>query len=144
MGIKFSFEASTNTPEYPVEVKLIINDEVVQAHNMNTEHTLFEYILDSSKNTEYNVQIEMSGKTDNHTIFIDNEVKQSTLIEIKNMQLGEFKLTPAFLENIATYHHNSNGRSEFITEPYTSNLGCNGAIKFTCKIPLYDWLLGCV
>lgn len=144
MDTNFSFNATTNTPDTPVTLTLMVNGDIIKSAVID-KLTSFEYVLADEPILEYNIEIIMSGKTDAHTTLDDHGlVLESTVINLENLKFDKLALDNFFLEGFATYHHDTNGTTESQKEVYCSLLGCNGSIKFTVETPIYQWLLNYV
>ena len=118
-----------------------LNDEVIKTFEETPVEWTEVFYSFPDENKPYKLVIEMSGKTDDHTVLDDDgNIMLDSLIEIKDMSLDEIELGFVFSEQ-AKYHHNGNGYTEWQEEEFHGIMGCNGYVEMNFTGPVYLWLL---
>lgn len=95
-----------------------------------------------TETAQQNLIIEMSGKTDKHTL-IDQagDIKADSYVLIKKISLDDIDISEIVLQGRQCYHHDNNGLSMPLIDEFWGYMGCNGQIKidFTCPIGIW-WM----
>lgn len=90
---------------------------------------------------KYLLEIEMSGKLEDHTIIDENNnIMQDRLVEIKEFTLDDLDLQRLF-EDTTVYRHSFNGTQEPVLDKFFGSMGCNGVLNFEFTSPVYLWIL---
>jgi hypothetical protein len=91
--------------------------------------------------TDYTLEIVMSGKQSDHTVVDQNGViLQDRVIEIDKIAIDDLELGQVFVEQ-ARYHHDFNGTQPATVDEFYGAMGCNGTVELKFSAPVYIWLL---
>ena len=136
----FTFVVTPTDASVPLKLSVWINDRCcLEPTEINQEFT-FSDGFEDGEDQQYNVRIEMSGKTDEHTkINEQGNIVKDALLEFKNFELMGIDITTVMHK--AKYRHNHNGHSDEVVQDFAMSMGCNGAVEFTFTTPIYMWLL---
>lgn len=136
-NIRFRARATGNG----VGLQVRLNDQEIKTYrDLPTGWTeIFHTFPDEE--VPYKLEIQMFGKTDEHTQ-VDDEgnIESDVVIEVADMSLDEIELGQVFYE-LAEYHHNSNGYGDWVKESFYGTMGCNGNVELEFHGPVYLWLL---
>lgn len=99
------------------------------------------YPFDDSKESEHVLTFEMSGKLPGHTILdAAGNIIDDAVLTISSIAFDDIALGHMFTE-VTKYHHDHNGTTESVTEPFYGVMGCNGRAEMRFRTPIYLWLL---
>lgn len=139
--IKLKFSIEPTDPSCPLSFE-VFWDGVSQAHCFHireTEHVEIE--LDDTLEAEHNLEIVMSGKTQDHTKLDEQgNIVKDALLKITDVSIDEVDVS-LLLYTLATYSHDFNGTADHTRVPFHGLLGCNGIVSFKFSTPYYLWLL---
>lgn len=149
--VKFGLDLETNTPLTPLSIRISIADDIYYDGKVDkSQKSILCEVPDNLEDTtEYDLDIEIYGKTDSHTKIINDEIIDTTYINIVNLYIDDLLFVHKdgesdgmYNENVVSYTHNNNGYSnKDITEPFTRYIGANGIIKLKLYTPIYLWML---
>jgi hypothetical protein len=118
-----------------------LNDRVFFDQQLNSEETVIKYDFPDADDTEYLLEIEMTGKLPAHTkIDSEGNITEDRVIEIYEFIIDDVEVTQLFTEKVE-YHHDFNGSKDPIVDEFFGSIGCNGVLKFKFTTPVYIWLL---
>jgi len=145
MANTFSVKLLIHEPNLPVNFSISIDDEEKFSVTTTEKEYYFETEIPDDIGKVHSVKFTLSGKTDDHTTFDENDnILSSAQVELKEISFNDMDITEVLIANdpMMTYTHNSNGYTEEIVENfYTEVMGYNGTIEIQYKTPLYAWLL---
>jgi hypothetical protein len=91
--------------------------------------------------TDYTLEIVMSGKQSDHTVVDqDGVIQEDRVIEIGKIAIDDLELGQMFIEQ-AQYHHDFNGTQAATVDKFYGDMGCNGTVSLKFTTPSYLWLL---
>ena len=97
--------------------------------------------FDDLEEQEHHLVFKMQGKLPEHTQISDTgEILQDRLITISDFAFDDIPLGHMFTE-VSRYHHDTNGTTEAVSEPFYGVMGCNGRVEMRFTTPIYLWLL---
>jgi len=140
-SIKLKFSIEPTDPSCPLSFE-VFWDGVSQTHCFHireTEHVEIE--LDDTLEAEHNLEIVMSGKTQDHTKLDEQgRIVQDALLKISDISVDGMNISE-LLPQFSVYIHDNNGNSKQIQQPFYGSMGCNGKVSFKFTTPYYLWLL---
>ena len=99
------------------------------------------YEFDDSTESEHVLIFEMSGKLPEHTTLdADGNIIDDAVLTISGIAFDDIALEHMSTE-VTKYHHDHNGTTESVTEPFYGVMGCNGRAEMRFTTPIYLWLL---
>jgi hypothetical protein len=111
-------------------------DQIVTTDKVDIQHDFFEV-----DDTDYTLEITMSGKLSEHTVVDQSGViQQDRLITISSVAIDGIELGQVFVEQ-AQYHHDFNGTQTATVDKFYGDMGCNGTVSLEFSAPVYRWLL---
>lgn len=139
--IKLKFSIEPTDPACPLSFE-VFWDGVTQAHCFHVRETEnVEIYLDDTQEAEHELEIVMSGKTQDHTkLDSDGKIIQDALLNINSMSIDDVDIS-SLLYQLATYSHDFNGTADSRRFPFYGSMGCNGTVSFKFSTPYYLWLL---
>jgi hypothetical protein len=97
--------------------------------------------FDDSTECEHVLSLELSGKLSEHTTLdVDGAIISDAVITISDIAFDDIALGHMFTQ-VTQYHHDHNGTTESVTEPFYGVMGCNGRAEMRFTTPIYLWLL---
>mgnify|MGYP000899349611 CR=1 FL=1 len=140
--IKFSCDvAIKNATDAPLTITAILNGEEKNSLNV-TDHSTLEFDIPDIDDTNYKLDLVLSGKTDDHTVFNENgDIEKSAEFVLSNFKIDDIDIGPIILKNSLPYTHNFNDTGKTVTEKFYDIAGCNGTITLEFTTPFYLWLL---
>jgi hypothetical protein len=99
------------------------------------------YEFDDAEESEHVLTFEMSGKKPGHTTLdAEGNIINDAVLNISDIAFDDIGLGHMFTE-VTKYHHDHNGTTESITQPFYGVMGCNGRAEMRFSTPIYLWLL---
>jgi hypothetical protein len=139
--IKLKFSIEPTDSSCPLSFEVFWNG-VTQAHCFHireTEHVEIE--LDDTLEAEHNLEIVMSGKTQDHTKLDEQgNIVKDALLKISNVIIDDMDISQ-LLQQLSIYTHDFNGTKTLTQAPFYGYMGCNGTVSFKFSTPYYLWLL---
>jgi len=111
---------------------------------------VIEFEAELTEESEYNLIIERSGKGKNQTVLNDKrEIIKDQLLHIKSIEIDEIDIGPLVYEGVYTPKYpepwatqqRESGNDLKDSFKNVTQMGFNGAWKFTFSSPFYMWLL---
>lgn len=137
----FSFNITSTDYTCPLGVEVWHNNTCLFQLDHVAEPVTFRHSVDDDTEDEQQLKIVMTGKKPEHTIVDD----QGNFVSDALLELDEFFIDDLCVTNliskIAKYHHDFNGNGEPVVDKFFKQIGCNGAVTFDFKTPVYLWLL---
>ena len=136
---KLSFSAASSGPDLRLIVRL--DDTVIYDAYPGAEPAAVEYEFDDSQERDHVVIFEMQGKLPEHTkVTDDGEILQDRCITITNVAFDDIQLGH-MITKVSKYHHDTNGTTANLIQPFYDTMGCNGRVELHFSTPIYLWLL---
>ena len=136
-----NFSVEPTDPAVPLTLAVYVNDQCCFGPASIDKPVTVSHEINDEEEQQYQVRIEMSGKTDAHTKIDD----QGNIIKDALLKFSAFEVMGIDIDTVmskkAKYHHNHNGHSEDIEQTFAMSMGCNGSVEFTFTTPIYLWLL---
>jgi hypothetical protein len=134
-----SLDISSTDTSNILGVAIWLNNQCVFQTPHVHEPIHYEHVI-SDEDGEHELQIVMSGKTQDHTIVDDhgNIVKDAVLsvaFRVDNVNFDEL------FQKQVVYTHNFNGTQPNIADTFHGFMGCNGTLSLKFTSPLFLWVL---
>ena len=151
--LKFKIELYATTWDKPPVAEIKLNSKsYFKSEITSTEQdpTKIEFEAELTEESEYNLIIQRSGKTNNQTVVNEKgDILKDQLLHIKSIEIDEIDIgalvyegvyTPEYPEPWATQQRES---SQDLKDSFknVTMMGFNGKWKFTFQSPFYMWLL---
>ena len=144
LGVNLEF----NTPDTPVGFKISFDDVLLHDSLLTNDNSCIEVKLKDNIDIREQkfLNMEMYGKTDNHTILDDNgNIIQTSMIEIIDLYIDNTLFIydggmACSLWDSIKYHHNNNGHSDDVVESVSILMGMNGKLVIPIYTPIYIWM----
>ena len=119
---------------------------------MLDQHTIYQscpgpepehisYVFADSVPGTHVLCFQMSGKKPEHTVLDrDGNIVQDQVIKIQEVCIEDIPLGHILVKN-TVYHHDHNGTTQPVCEPFYGVMGCNGRAEMTFTTPIYLWFL---
>ena len=140
---KFSCKILVNTPKLPLNLVVLLDDNTIFETKTDRPEYKISHNVCSVK-AEHSLKFVMSKKTDNHTIYNNNnEIISTAQISIRDISFNDTIISDLFSldTNLMTYTHNNNGYTSKIVESINSTMGCNGVAELKFSTPIHLWIL---
>ena len=136
---KLSFRVAANGPDLRMIATL---DGVVMYEGYpGTETVTVEHDFDDSQEQPHLLIFEMQGKLPEHTQVGDNgDILQDRFVTIGDIAFDDILLGHTFTQ-VSVYHHDTNGTTDAVNQPFYGIMGCNGRVEMRFSTPIYLWLL---
>lgn len=139
MNAIFQMTVSATAPGSVLDIKL--DGASKWRGPVGTDATVISFEVNDSEETQHELIMEMSGKTQEHTrIDEQGNIVSDLLVTIKDITLDSIPLDQNMSE-ICSYQHDFNGNGPVTTEKFYGTIGCNGVITMPFYTPVYLWLL---
>ena len=151
--LKFRLELYATMWDRPPIAQIKLDDKTfIQSEITGTEDkpTLIEFEAELTEESEYNLIIVRSGKTNNQTVVNEKgDILKDQLLHLKSIEIDEIDIgalvyegvyTPDYPQPWATQQRESGVDIKESFKNVTS-MGFNGEWKFTFGSPFYMWLL---
>jgi hypothetical protein len=134
-----SFDISSTDTSSRLGVAIWIDNQCVFQTPHVREPIHYEHVI-VDEYSEHELQIVMSGKTDEHTVVDDhgNIVKDAVLSVSFNVDDSNFD---QLFQGRAVYTHNFNGTQNEIEDTFHGLMGCNGVLSLKFTSPLFLWVM---
>lgn len=134
-----SVDISSTDTSSSLGVAIWLNNQCVFQTPHVSESIHYEHVI-SDEDGEHELQIVMSGKTQDHTIVDDhgNIIKDAVLsvaFNVDNVNVDQL------FQNQAVYTHDFNGTQSEIKDTFHGLMGCNGVLSLKFISPLFLWVL---
>ena len=139
MQAVLQFEAQADNPDLRLNIKL---DGLILEHNLDVcQCKIIEIAVDDDQKGDHLLEIEMTGKTWNHTtIDPEGKITSDALIYLRDFRMDDIPIDQLVWEN-ARYHHDHNGTGATQDHDFFGSMGCNGTVRLAFHTPVYLWLL---
>lgn len=136
---KLSFCVAATGPDLRLVARL--DDVVVYDGYPELDSVIVEHEFNDDQEQEHTLVFELQNKLPEHTeINAAGEIIKDRCITIADVAFDGIALGHMFTE-VASYHHDHNGTTDPVTEPFYGVMGCNGRAEMTFSTPIYLWLL---
>jgi len=114
----------------------VIYQEIVPVESQEIRHE-----FDDDTESEHVLSFELSGKLPEHTMLdAQGNIISDAVIAISDVAFDDVALGHMFTE-VTRYHHDHNGTTEPLIDPFYGIMGCNGRVEMRFSTPIYLWLL---
>lgn len=140
--IKFQCNVETTDASAPLGFEVLL-DNVSMFKTDHVTDTLKISFDISDDEAAHNLQLVMTGKTQQHTV-ID---QQGNISSDAVLKLSNFEIDEIIIDNIIMsfhnlpYSHDFNGTQSATVDKFFGSMGCNGTVTFEFTTPFYLWLL---
>jgi hypothetical protein len=118
-----------------------MDDHVIYQGSVPVDSQQIRHEFDDNTESEHVVTFEMSGKVPEHTAQdADGNIISDNVVTISDVAFDDITLGHLFTE-ISNYHHDHNGTTESVIQPFYGVMGCNGRVEMRFRTPIYLWLL---
>jgi len=139
MNAIFQMTVSATSPGAVLDIKL--NGDSKWQGSVGNDSAVISFEVNDSEETQHELTIEMSGKTQEHTRIDDQgNIISDLLVTIKDITLDSIPLDQNMPE-LCSYHHDFNGNGPATQEKFYGTMGCNGVVIMPFYTPVYLWLL---
>jgi hypothetical protein len=115
--------------------------EIYRCPHLSSDFQDIAHEFDDSQEREHTMEIEMLGKTQDHTqVNESGDIISDRVVEIEDVALDDITLGHLLTE-VAEYHHDGNGTRDSMQERFYGTIGCNGVVRLRFTSPIYLWLL---
>ena len=136
---KVSFGVIATAPDLYITVCL--DDTVIYQGLAPTDLQRIAHEFDDSIETDHVLSFELCGKLAEHTkLDPDGNIVSDSVVTISDVALDDIELNYMFTQ-VTLYHHDHNGTTAPVTEPFYGVMGCNGRAEMRFSTPIYLWLL---
>lgn len=136
---KLSFCVAATGSDLRLIVRL--DDEVLYDHYPTIESIYVEREFADHGDRVHLLSWEMQGKLPEHTeISPSGAILRDRHITVTDMAFDNIQLGHVFSQT-TSYHHDTNGTTGVITQPFYGVMGCNGRAEMRFSTPIYLWLL---
>jgi hypothetical protein len=134
-----SFRVVSAATDLTLTVRL--DDLVIYQGVAPIDYQEVRHEFDDSTECEHVLSLELSGKLSEHTTLdVDGAIISDAVITISDIAFDDIALGHMFTQ-VTQYHHDHNGTTESVTEPFYGVMGCNGRAEMRFTTPIYLWLL---
>jgi len=136
---RLSLKAWATGPD--LTLTIYFNNLKVWQQSLGSDPEIINHEFDDIDDTVNVVEIEMSGKSQDHTKVDDHgNIVEDRCIEIRDLCLDDIELGN-ILSQKCKYSHDFNGTKDPVEEKFWGTMGCNGRVRFEFSSPVYLWLL---
>lgn len=136
---KLSFDVAATGPDLRLIVRL--NNSVIYEACPVVESAAVVYEFDDAEERDHVLSFEMQGKLPEHTKINEaGEILEDRSITITDIAFDDIQLGHMFTE-VSHYHHDTNGTTGSVIDPFYGIMGCNGRVEMRFSTPIYLWLL---
>lgn len=119
---------------------VMLDDQVIWTGDPGKEQVHLSHDF-SNDQKDHVMTIELSGKTEQHTIVDEQgQLVEDLMIKIQDILLDDDDISQLFWDK-AQYRHDFNGSQAEIIDQFFGDMGCNGRIEFRFSTPAYLWIL---
>lgn len=137
-AFQFGLLPSSSTAQLVITVS-VNNTVVFGPCAVVSEQTVTVPLSDDAGSHE--LHIDLSGKLPEHTaVDADGTIVSDAVIEVTNPMLDATDMRKIFFK-LSRYHHNTNGTTDAVDQPFYGIMGCNGRVTLSFETPAYLWLL---
>ena len=134
-----SFRVVSAATDLTLTVRL--DDLVIYQGVAPIDYQEVRHEFDDSTECEHVLSFELSGKSSEHTkLDADGTIISDAVITISEIAFDDIALGHMFTQ-VTQYHHDHNGTTDPVAEPFYGVLGCNGRAEMRFSTPIYLWLL---
>jgi hypothetical protein len=138
---QISLQARSSSQSSGLILDFWFDGERVRSMTLASEPQEFRHEFPDLDDEEHCFEIELSGKTPDHTKINDQgDIVQDVVAEISDVALDDIQLGHMFLEK-TQYYHDHNGTTDPVQDQFFGSMGCNGRVKLRFTSPVYLWLL---
>ena len=134
---KLTFDAKAGSLDLILTARL--DDQIIFKGSLAQDFQNISYEFNDDDG-DHLLELEMSGKTIDHTIIDSQQIISDHVITIENVSFDKIPLGYVFTK-LSEYHHDFNGTQNSTVEKFYSVMGCNGTVRLKFTTPLYLWLL---
>ena len=136
---KISFDISSTDTSSTLGVAIWLNNQCVFQTPHVSAPICYEHVFDDNDG-EHELQIVMSGKTEDHTVVDDdNNIIKDAMLSVK-FDVDGNSLDQLFQDRVV-YTHDFNGTQPEIKDTFHGVMGCNGTLSLKFTTPLFLWIL---
>lgn len=138
-NFKFELELESTDTSAPLGIRVYFDNNCV----FETDHVretiqvshVFEDVIGS-----HGFEVEMFGKTAEHTKLINGKIVKDALINIKRISIDNQDLSKILWDK-GVYRHDYNGSQKPIDDKFFGSMGCNGSVGLKFESPFFIWML---
>jgi hypothetical protein len=136
---KLSFSVAASGPDLWLIVHL--DDTLIYHSQPSAEPVVIECELDDSEARDHVLSFEMQGKLPEHTKINEaGEILRDRCVIITDIAFDDIHLNH-MVNEVTLYHHDTNGSTTPVIEPFYGIMGCNGRAEMRFATPIFLWLL---
>jgi hypothetical protein len=140
MKMILGLTATVKNPDVTAEI--FLNNRTIAKSSADTSEFITEINL-SETAQDHLVEIQMSGKTNQHTqVDAQGNIVYDIAFEVTTLDIEDIDMRPIFCQGRVCYIHKSNNpRNSEIQDEFYGYIGFNGCVKIEFFTPIYLWLL---